>query len=104
MKLAEALLLRGDLQRALASLRERIGRNTLVQEDERPSEDTKALLSRAEAIIRELQGLTFAINEANLSARTTKGRPLTLFAGRAGRHPPAARRPEGGCILGNPAA
>ena len=52
MKLAEALLLRGDLQRALASLRERIGRNTLVQEDERPSEDTKALLSRAEAIIR----------------------------------------------------
>ena len=78
MKLAEALLLRGDLQRALASLRERISKNTLVQEDERPSEDPATLLSSAEAVIRRLQKLTFAINEANLSARTAKGRPLTL--------------------------
>ena len=78
MKLAEALLLRGDLQRVLASLRERIGKNTLVQEDERPSEDPAALLASAEAVIRRLQKVTFAINEANLAARTAKGRPLTL--------------------------
>ena len=78
MKLAEALLLRGELQRVLASLRERIGKNTLVQEDERPSEDPASLLTNAEAVIRRLQKLTFAINEANLTARTAKGRPLTL--------------------------
>ena len=77
MKLAEALLLRGDLQRVLASLRERIGKNTLVQEDERPSEDPAALLENAEAVILRLQRVTYAINEANLSAKTATGRTLT---------------------------
>jgi hypothetical protein len=32
MKLAEALLLRGDTQKKLASLRERVGRNCIVQD------------------------------------------------------------------------
>ena len=44
MKLAEALLLRADMQRKLESLRERIGRNTVTQEGEKPSEDPNALL------------------------------------------------------------
>ena len=32
MKIAEALLLRADMQKKLASLRERIGRNAVVQD------------------------------------------------------------------------
>lgn len=34
MKVAEALLLRADMQKKLESLRERISNNVLVQEDE----------------------------------------------------------------------
>ncbi len=38
MKLAEALLLRSDLQKKLASLRERIVANAVVQEGDKPHE------------------------------------------------------------------
>ena len=38
MKLAEALLLRADLNKKLASLRERINRNAIVQEGETPKD------------------------------------------------------------------
>ena len=83
MKLAEALLLRGDLQRKLASLRERIEKNTLVQEDERPSEDPNALLAQAEVVLGQLEKLVYAINEANFTGTTPKGRTLTrALAGR----------------------
>jgi len=77
MKLAEALLLRSDMQRKLSSLRERITSNTVVQEDERPSEDPNALLAEAEAIVERLKKLVYAINEANFTGRTSKGRTLT---------------------------
>ena len=77
MKLAEALLLRSDMQRKLSSLRERITSNTVVQEDERPSEDPNALLAEAEAIVDRLRKLVYAINEANFTGRTSKGRTLT---------------------------
>ncbi len=46
MKLAEALLLRGDIQKKLASLRERIGRNCLVQEGNAPHENPSALFTQ----------------------------------------------------------
>ena len=39
MKLAEALIIRADLQKKSASLRDRIGTNCKVQEGESPSED-----------------------------------------------------------------
>lgn len=77
MKLAEALLLRADLQKKLESLRERIGRNTVVQEGEKPSEDPNALLDQAKVICQKLKALVFAVNQANLTGRTGKGRTLT---------------------------
>jgi hypothetical protein len=77
MKLAEALLIRSDMQRKLSSLRERITSNTLVQESDQPSEDPNALLAEAEAIIERLQKIIYAINEANFTGRTSKGRTLT---------------------------
>ena len=77
MKLAEALLLRADMQKKLESLRDRIGRNTVVQEGETPAEDPNALLDQVKAICRQLKALVFAVNQANLSGKTGKGRTLT---------------------------
>ena len=77
MKLAQALLLRADIQKKLESVRDRIGKNAIVQEGEKPSEDPNALLDQAKAICAQLKALVFAINEANLSGRTGQGRTLT---------------------------
>lgn len=77
MKLAEALLLRGDVQKKLASLRERISRNVLLQEGNSPHEDPNALLQEAMTVIAELEALVVKINVANLGNRLPDGRSLT---------------------------
>lgn len=77
MKLAEALLLRADMQKKLESLRTRINKNVIVQEGERPSEEPDALLEQAVAICQQMKKLVFAINEANFQGVTAKGRSLT---------------------------
>jgi len=46
MKLAEALILRSDLQTKLASLQQRINNNVLIQEGDQPSEDPEKLLKK----------------------------------------------------------
>jgi hypothetical protein len=77
MKLAEALLLRGDLQKKLASLRERVAANVLVQEGSKPAEDPKALLKESAGVQDELEQLVVAINGANLQHKLADGRTLT---------------------------
>jgi hypothetical protein len=77
MKLAEALLLRGDVQKKLASLRERIKANTLVQEGDKPHEDPNELLIEAAEVINELEKLASSINIANLKHKLDDGRTLT---------------------------
>jgi hypothetical protein len=77
MKVAEGLLLRSDLQKRLDSLRERIGRSALVQEGEKPAEDPRALLDQVFAVSDQLTRLVFAINEANFTGATARGRSLT---------------------------
>lgn len=77
MKLAEALLLRGDVQKKLASLRERITRNVLLQEGTAPHEDPNVLLQEATAVIGELEALVVSINVANLAHKLPDGRSLT---------------------------
>ncbi|RJQ56416.1 MAG: septicolysin [Actinobacteria bacterium] len=77
MKLAEALLLRADLQKKLESLRTRIDKNTRVQEGETPSEDPQVLIEQSLELCRKLQKLVFEINEANLTGRTSQSRSLT---------------------------
>jgi len=47
MKLAEALLLRSDMQKKLASLQQRIQQNVLIQEGDTPSEDPHILINEA---------------------------------------------------------
>ena len=76
MKLAEALLLRGDLQTKLASLQQRINQNVLTQEGDEPSEDPHALLREAMAVNTELYGLIKRIHQTNAQAKTIDGRVL----------------------------
>jgi hypothetical protein len=64
MKLAEALLLRADMQKKLASLRERIGQNAVVQEGEQPHEDPNKLLKEAVEVLGQFERLVAAVNRA----------------------------------------
>jgi hypothetical protein len=77
MKLAEALLLRADLQKKLSSLRERIVANAVVQEGEKPHEDPSSLLLEAFGVMEELEALIAKINVTNLKTKLSDGRTLT---------------------------
>ncbi len=77
MKIAEALLLRADIQKKLASLQARAQRYAIVQEGERPAEDPQAILLQVGAVADELQRLVFAINRANLRHKIASGETLT---------------------------
>jgi hypothetical protein len=77
MKLAEALLLRADLQKKLASLRERIVANAVVQEGDRPHEQPDQLIKEAFGVLAELEKLISNVNKTNLATRLPDGRTLT---------------------------
>jgi len=80
MKLAEALLLRGDLQKKLASLRERIVRNGLVQEGNAPHEDPNALLLEAAGVIDEHDSIIPHLTVAHGSAAEAELAAVELAA------------------------
>jgi hypothetical protein len=77
MKLAEALLLRADVQKKIASLRERVVANAVVQEGEKPHENPADLMKQAVGAIGELEKLVTKINRTNLKAKLADGRTLT---------------------------
>jgi hypothetical protein len=83
MKLAEALLIRSDMQKNLAQLKARIKNNVKVQEGDTPSEDPNELLLQASQIITELNTLIEQIHRTNAIAKTDKGQSmLTLLVDR----------------------
>ncbi len=77
MKLAEALLLRADLLKKSASLRERVVANAVVQENEEPHESPKELLEAAFDVIEQHAALMLRIHRTNLAAKLSDGRSLT---------------------------
>ena len=77
MKLAEALLLRSDLQKKIASLRDRIVANAVVQEGDSPHEKPADLMKQAVGALGDLEALVTKINRANLKTKTTRGKTLT---------------------------
>lgn len=85
MKLAEALLLRADLQKKIASLRERVVANAVVQENEAPHEDPNALLDEAVDVLKQLEELVARIHRTNLTAQLPDGRTLTAAIARRDR-------------------
>ena len=76
MKLAEALLIRADHKKKLASLRERIAKNARVQEGEEPQEKVSALIQESFAVMQEQQAIVQQIDRANLQTRLPDGRLL----------------------------
>src|SRR5215469_14652906 len=77
MKLAEALIQRGDIQKRLAELQDRLKRSAWVQEGEKPHEDPAKLKREVAALVGQVQGLVFQINLANTATRLESGMTLT---------------------------
>jgi ADP-ribose pyrophosphatase YjhB (NUDIX family) len=77
MKLAEALIARGDIQKRLAQLQDRLQRSSWVQEGEKPHEDPARLRHEITGLVAQLQTLIFQINQANISTRLESGMTLT---------------------------
>ena len=65
MKLAEALLLRADLQKRIEQIESRLLRNAKVQEGETPAEDPQALLARRDCLRLYVQALRHFCAEAS---------------------------------------
>jgi hypothetical protein len=82
MKLAEALMLRADMKKKLASLRERIANNAIVQEGVKPHEDPAKLLKEAAGVLDELERLALRVNAANQSHKLADGRTLAQLIAR----------------------
>ncbi len=76
MKLAEALILRTDLQTRLENLRYRLSLNALVQEGEKPAEDPAQLLEELNRSCDELEELISRINLTNATSEKD-GKTLT---------------------------
>lgn len=72
MKLAEALILRSDLQKRIEQIKQRLIRSSKVQENEHPPEDPKDLLDELHDCVTQLETLIQKINRTN-SAVTFSG-------------------------------
>ncbi|ERL55971.1 DIP1984 family protein [Psychrobacter aquaticus] len=80
MKLAEALLIRSDMQKKLAQIKGRMRSNIKVQEGDTPNEDPNALMIDASQIITELSVVIERIHRTNAIAKTNEGQSmLTLL-------------------------
>lgn len=76
MKLAEALLIRGNLQSKLTELRIRLDNNAIVQEGEKPAESPKELLEQVETTLCQLEEMIGKINLTN-AAIVYEGKTMT---------------------------
>ena len=82
MKLAEALILRADLQKRLEQLRQRLSANALMQEGEAPAENPEDLLQELERDTKELEVLIYRINLTNASVKRQEKTLTELLAQR----------------------
>ena len=71
IKLAEALVLRADVQKRIEQLRNRLRQSALVQEGETPPENPQELLDEAARLTDQLARLVARINRANLATTLT---------------------------------
>lgn len=76
MKLAEALIIRADLQKKRAALKQRLTANCQVQEGDLPAESPQDLLVDAQRVIGELGTLIQRIHRTNAEAKTADGRNM----------------------------
>ena len=81
MKLAEALILRADLQTRLEQLRQRLVNNARVQEGESPAEEPMELLKEADSAAAQLEALIARIHLTNAHV-VVDGKTLTELLAR----------------------
>ncbi|KAI8063213.1 hypothetical protein BC940DRAFT_321816 [Gongronella butleri] len=77
MKLAEALILRADLNKSIEELKDRLVSNSLVQDGTKPAEDPEELFKLLRLKLGEYEELITKINNTNLTAKTENGMSLT---------------------------
>lgn len=77
MKLAEALVLRADLQTRLTQIRHRLTQSALIQEGEQPPENPQTLLAEMGQLLNQLEGLVVRINKTNLQTSLNENVVLT---------------------------
>jgi hypothetical protein len=77
MKLAEALILRADIQKRIEQLRSRLIQSALVQEGETPPEDPQELLTELDKLLNQLERLIVNINNTNIQTPFTEQEMLT---------------------------
>jgi hypothetical protein len=77
MKLAEALALRSDLAKRLASVQRRTVASARVQEGETPAEDPAALVAEFERMANDHTDLVGRINRTNLAVTLPSGQSVT---------------------------
>ena len=77
MKLAEALVLRADVQKRIEQMRERLRQSALVQEGEQPPEDPKELLAELDQLLNQLRELVASINRTNFQTMLSEEKSLT---------------------------
>jgi hypothetical protein len=77
MKLAEALVIRADLQKRVELLRTRLVESAKVQEGDTPAEDPKVLFGELDQSLAQLTTLITHINRLNLATRLPDGSTLT---------------------------
>ncbi len=77
MKLAEALVLRADLQKRIAQLRERLRQSALVQEGEQPPENPEQLLTELDQLLSQLGAMIARINRTNMQVHLPEGEILS---------------------------
>lgn len=82
MKLAEALQLRGDLQKRMHQLSQRLLMNATCQEGEKPAEDPVALLAEFNDCAAQLEDMMARINCTNSETMTAEGTLTELLARR----------------------
>lgn len=82
MKLAEALVIRSDLQKKIDDLQARLNNNASVQEGEKPAEEPTLLLTQLDTALQELEQLITAINLTNALVHDEQGRTMTELLAR----------------------
>lgn len=82
MKLAEALVSRGDLAKRLEQVKARLLRNAKVQEGDEPAEDPHALLGEHDRLALEFEQLIGRINRTNSSTALGDGTLTDALAAR----------------------
>ena len=86
MKLAEALQLRGDLQKRMMQLSDRLMQNARVQEGEKPAEAPEALLAEYECCAGQLEELMARLSPAVFFSGELCARYFTYMSRDNGAH------------------